>query len=192
MFKDWLGVVTAAGVLSLTLNACAADGAEDTSTTMMASTTTTQAEQDGEATQATGGGEPRTFGYWVMWSGCDGSGSGAGDTVLMVDLLSDPGITLGNEPVDDCSRAVDVLEGLGSEQGPILDLAAQLLTAELNISSGAVRCPAIDQATTAAQLTLQQVGFDWEEPSSLADDVLVGAQDLTEALASYNLGELCQ
>ena len=74
-------------------------------------------------------------------------------------------------------------------------LAAQLLTAQLNLAAGAEYCPAVDEAVQAAQLLLLSLGFDGSVGylglEQAPEDREI-ARFLVEQLAGYNTGSLCR
>lgn len=159
--------------------------------------------------QSSGGGEPRTPGYWLIWNACakgnqakvaQANGGRAAGWIVMEDLLSDPGVLLGELQVETCQQGVNLLRSMNL-QGAVMKgdaayaLASQLLAAQLNLAAGSEYCPASDQAVTAAQLLLLGLGFDGTgknlTPLSGSQD-LKTAEILTGQLASYNSGALCR
>ncbi|MHB1317167.1 MAG: hypothetical protein ACYCYF_00960, partial [Anaerolineae bacterium] len=63
-----------------------------------------------------GGGEPRSAGYWMLWNNCApenrakmarANGGRAAGWILMEDLLADPGILLGELPVETCAQGLN-------------------------------------------------------------------------------------
>ena len=70
-----------------------------------------------------------------------------------------------------------------------------MLGGQLNLATGAEHCPAVDDAVQSAQLLLLGAGFSGSGealgPAAPADDREL-AQFLTEQLAAYNVGSLCQ
>jgi hypothetical protein len=156
----------------------------------------------------TGGGDPRTAGYWLQWNACApdsraetarANGGRAAGWILMDDLLADPGILTGALEVETCQQGVALLQardlaGTDRSDDPAYTLAAQLTVAQLNLATGAETCAAVEQAIVGAQLLLVSLGFDGTG-GYLGPPV--GSQDretaliLTDQLAKYNSGALC-
>ena len=70
------------------------------------------------ATVSTGGGEPRTAGYWLVWNACAeenkadvavANGGREAGWILLDDLLADPGILLGDLAVEACEQGLRLL-----------------------------------------------------------------------------------
>ncbi len=159
--------------------------------------------------QSDGGGEPRSAGYWMLWNSCaednraDVAATNGGPEAgwyLMDDLLADPGIQLGELPVGTCTQGLNLLQGLtldGTDPGEdaAYPLAAQLLTAHLNLSLGSEFCPAAGEVLQVADLLLLTVAFDGISPALGADapaDQRQLAGEVTQLLAEYNAGGLCR
>jgi hypothetical protein len=147
---------------------------------------------------STGGGEPRTADNWVMWSTCgensqaataEQNGGRDAGWVLVDDLLADPGLALGGQPVSSCEQAVGIL--LGSDGSDAEVLASQSLTAELNLSVGAESCPAAEGVVQAARTVLGSPGATDASGPRLRDDQVELARELSTLLAIYNAGGLC-
>jgi hypothetical protein len=140
-----------------------------------------------------------------MWSTC-GEGSQAdvaaanGGTdagwILLDDLLTDPGVALGEYRIPACEAGVNLLEGSSVEgastDDPAYSLAAGLLTAELNLSVGAETCPAVEEAVVAGHVILASLGFDGEGRYLAEPGVAASAGSVIELLGAYNAGELCR
>jgi len=159
--------------------------------------------------QSSGGGEPRTGGYWINWSTCgensqaavaQANGGREAGWVILDDLLAEPGMLVGALPVESCPQAVALLQGHDAGGGdhtndPAYTLAGQLLAAQLNLATGAETCPAAEQAVQAAQLLLLSLGFDgaglYLGPPAANQDVET-ARILVEQLQNYNVGALCR
>ena len=156
-----------------------------------------------------GGGEPRTAGYWLLWNSCaEGNKAGVAAAnggrdagwIILDDLLADPGILLGDLPVETCEQGIRLLQvqDLGGEDrsGDVaFELASRLLAAQLNLAAGAEYCPAVDQAVQAGQLLLLSLGFDGSgQPLGLdqASEDREIALFLVEQLGQYNAGSLCR
>jgi hypothetical protein len=156
---------------------------------------------------ATRQGDPRTAGYWLLWNSCAeenragvaaANGGRAAGWILVDDLLADPGIQLGNYPVTTCEEGLALLQGrtaAGEEtDDPIYGLAAELLTAELNLDVGAETCPIAEEAVLGGHLVLGNVGFDGTGAYTAAtsDEIADAIPRLVELLQAYNRGELCR
>jgi hypothetical protein len=156
-----------------------------------------------------GGGEPRTAGYWLVWNACAeeneadvAAANGGRDAgwILLDDLLTDPGVLLGDLTVETCEQGIRLLqvqdlEGKNRSDELAFELAAQLLAAQLNLAAGAEYCPAVDEAVRAGQLLLLSLQFEGsgkvpgaDLPSEDREVVLF----LVEQLAEYNAGSLCR
>jgi hypothetical protein len=158
---------------------------------------------------AQGTGEPRGAGYWQLWNSCApdnrsetaaANGGRQAGWFIMDDLLQEPGILLGELVVATCADGLHFLQGqpLSGSVDPddvAYPLAAQLLAAQLNLATGAEHCPAVDDAVRSAQLLLVEAGFDGAGkalgPGAEPQDREL-AEFLTEQLANYNIGRLCQ
>lgn len=158
--------------------------------------------------QNSGGGEPRSPGYWLVWNSCvennqaetaRANGGRAAGWILMDDLLIDPGILIGALQVETCEQGSNLLnsknlQGLEMTNDAAYTLAAQLIAAQFNLVVGSEYCPASDQAVSQAQLLLLELNFDgtggYLGPPK-ADEKVEAARKLTEQLASYNTGALC-
>ncbi|MGD9146657.1 MAG: hypothetical protein PVI80_13925 [Anaerolineae bacterium] len=160
-----------------------------------------------EARAATGGGEPRTAGSWIVWNTCApenraetarANGGRAAGWILLDDLLADPGIRLGNHPVATCQEGLALLQGCtaaGEETGdPIYGLAAQLLAAELNLNAGGETCPIAEEAVLGGHLVLASAGFDGtgHTATTISTEMANAIPRLVELLEGYNRGELCR
>lgn len=159
--------------------------------------------------QSSGGGEPRTTGYWLVWNSCaEGNQAAAAQAnggreagwIILDDLLADPGVVIGTMTVENCTQGVNLLQGrdtAGGDHGndPAYRMAAQLLAAQLNLAAGAEFCPASDQAVQAGQLLLVAIGFSgsggYLGPPA-ANQEVVTADMLTDQLSNYNSGALCR
>lgn len=155
-----------------------------------------------------GGGEPRSAGYWLLWNGCApdnraemarSNGGRAAGWILLDDLLSDPGILLGELQVETCAQGLALLQardlqGEDHAGDPAYALAAQLLAAQLNLAAGSAYCPAAGQAVQAGQVLLLSLGF---QGSGAVLSVPAGGEEvdtarlLAEQLARFNTGKLC-
>lgn len=152
------------------------------------------------------GGDPRTGGYWEMWSSCGknsqastAKANGGRDAgwILADDLLADPGIEVGPLRVGDCAQGLRLLQnrtvdGSDRSSSPVFRLAGQLYTAELNLAAGARTCADLEGTAIAGQALLAKVGFDGSAIASwsMADDAT--ATRLAQRLAEYNAGGLCR
>lgn len=150
-------------------------------------------------------GEPRPPAYWMLWNACapenraemaaENGGRAAG-WVLMDDLLANPGISLGDLPVENCEQGLALLQGLTlSGEGtddPLYDLAAQLLAAELNLNLGAETCPVAEEAAVGGHMVLASVNFNGTGTYFTTVEVSEAVPRLLELLQSYNSGELCR
>ena len=217
MRKVWIGLL----VIGWLLVACGAPTADPTATatapppapTTVPATPTPTLPADAfsdlpeEARVARGAGQPRTAGYWALWNTCApenradvaaANGGREAGWILVDDLLADPGIQLGNYLVPACQEALALLQGrtaAGEETGdPIYGLAAELLSAELNMRAGSEICPIADEAALGGHLVLASVDFDGsgEYAAALSDETANAIPRLVELLAGYNRGELCR
>ena len=155
-----------------------------------------------------GAGEPRSAGYWLIWNSCAennqsetarANGGRTAGWIMMDDLLADPGILVGILKVETCQQGVNLLQirnlqGIEMKNDVSYILAAQLLSAQLNLATGSKYCSASDQAVSKAQLLLLELNFDGigsylGPPRS--DNKVENAQKLIEQLAQYNSGILC-
>jgi hypothetical protein len=155
-----------------------------------------------EARVATGVGEPRSSGYWVIWSSCGennraetaaANGGREAGWILLDDLLAFPGVTLGTHTVATCEEGVVILEA-SSDADPTQGLARQLLAAELNLSSGSETCEAAEEIVVVAHALLSSFEYAGTAHVPLpVDDKAIDSLDrLIDLLAAYNLGELCR
>lgn len=159
--------------------------------------------------RSSGGGEPRTSGYWLLWNTCTegnqaavakANGGRQAGWIVLDDLLEDPGILVGVLKVTSCEQGVNLLQArdlLGADRPDdnAYILASQLMAAQLNLAIGSEYCPASDEAVSAAQLLLLELEFDGQGSylgPPLASPDLETAKLLAEQLASYNSGTLCQ
>ncbi|HEY3408774.1 MAG TPA: hypothetical protein VGK53_11445 [Propionicimonas sp.] len=157
-----------------------------------------------ETRLSSGGPEPRSPGYWVTWSTC-GAESQAGIAtanggrpagwILLDDLLADPGMFLGRVPIEACDAAVAVLTDSATPraQPAVRVLARQLLTAELNVSSGAETCPAAEATIGLGQAMLTRL--DYHPDALFPQSSRVDSETATELalmLSDYNQGLLCR
>lgn len=159
--------------------------------------------------QSEGGGEPRSAGYWLIWNSCApdnrsetaaANGGRAAGWFIMDDLLEDPGILVGPLELRRCEEGLlllqgQPLQGVASPEDVAYSLAAQLLTAQLNLAANAEFCPAVDDAVQSAQMLLISAGFDGQGEmlgSGAPDEDRQLAQFLTGQLANYNTGLLCR
>jgi hypothetical protein len=157
---------------------------------------------------SSGTGEPRSGGYWLIWNTCAegnqsetarANGGREAGWILMDDLLSDPGVLLGEIEVENCEQGLNLLKsrnlcGIEMKLDAAYTLAAQLLAAQLNLATGSEYCPAFDEAVNQAQLLLLKLKFDatgsYLGPPLMNED-LETARVLEEQLTSYNAGTLC-
>ena len=155
-----------------------------------------------DARIAVGIGEPRSSGYWVIWSSCGennraetaaANGGREAGWILLDDLLIFPGITLGDHAVATCEEGVVILEA-SSDADPAHGLARQLLAAELNLNVGSETCPAAEETVAVAHAVLSSFGYAGTGHAPLpADDEAGGTlPPLIDLLAAYNSGELCR
>ena len=151
---------------------------------------------------AVGVGEPRSSGYWVIWSSCGednraetaaANGGREAGWILLDDLLAFPGVTLGDHAVATCDEGVVILE-VSPVAEPPEGLAQQLLAAELNLNSGSETCPAAEETVVVAQALLSSFGYAGPDGAPLsADEEAIDSLDrLVALLAAYNSGELCR
>lgn len=173
-------------------------------------TSTHIAELEGisrEARAAVGGGEPRTAGYWSILNSCApdnradvaaaNGGRGAG-WILLDDLIENPGIHVGEYTVETCEDGYHFLQR-DDQNGypthdPITRLAAQVLTAELNLNAGSESCPIAEKAVLGGHLLLTKVGFNGpgEYGNSLSEGTKVALTPVLNLLRAYNSGDLCR
>jgi hypothetical protein len=159
-------------------------------------------------------GDARTIGYWKNWSSCAQSSGkqytkakDAGNWSKTLDgnlpqLIGDlqlagaaaPG---GDSP--DCLKAVrildksDILTGKKMASDPAYNLAAQLLAAKMNITSGAEFCPAATTAIADAQALLDLINFTGTGTyaNTMTAAQKTQANTLAGILDSYNNNTLC-
>lgn len=172
-------------------------------------TTLTQDLPEGipaEARVSNGGGDPRTAGYWIIWSTCGennqsavaaANGGREAGWILLDDLLKNPGITVGDFAVATCEQGVNLFKArmaVGTlSDDPIYRLASEMLTAEVNLSTGSESCKAVEGALRIGHALLSSLGFDGSGEYLLAESKeLRVAREVTTLLASYNTGTLCQ
>jgi len=179
--------------------------------TEQAFTPTTHLENDpfadipAEARISNQSGEPRPPAYWMLWNACArdnraevaaANGGRAAGWMLMDDLLTDPGVSLGDLPVETCEQGLNLLQGLtydGEEtDDPLYDLAAQLLAAELNLNLGAETCPIAEEAAVGGHMVLASVNFNGTGTYFNTVEISEAVPRLIELLQGYNIGELCR
>jgi hypothetical protein len=152
------------------------------------------------ARTSTGGGDPRPASYWAVWNTCAPENradvAAANGYVLLDDILADPGIALGEHPVERCDEGVELLTGSSSDGattvGAAYVLAGQLLAAELNLNVGAESCPVAEEAVVGAHLILSTAQFDGVSASPLQGEASGSLDDIVDLLTAYNTGELCR
>ena len=162
------------------------------------------------AATAFAGGEPRTVGYWQMWNGCSESnrahvaaqnGGAAAGFYILDDLLPQ---RLGLLDVTTCQVGVDILgmravgaagkigDGEKMKSDAAYRLAANLLTAHLNMGAGAEDCRDVQDAILEAETLLLNIEFNgtgkYLGPKHPQYHM---ALDLEEKLVTYNTGKLC-
>lgn len=159
-----------------------------------------------EARISNGGGDPRTAGYWVIWSTCGennqsavaaANGGREAGWILLDDLLADPGVTVGDFAVLTCEQGVNLLERQMADgtlsDDPVYRLASEVLTAELNLSTGAESCTAVEGALRIGHVLLSSLAFNGSGEYLSADSrELSATQEVTTLLSVYNTGALCQ
>jgi hypothetical protein len=160
-----------------------------------------------EARIATRRGDPRTSAYWALWNTCApenradvaaANGGREAGWILLDDLISDPGIQLGDHPVTTCEEGLALLQGRNAAgedtSEPIYGLAAGLLAAELNLNAGAETCPIAEEAVLGGHLVLADAGFDGsgEYTAATSGEIADAIPRLVELLVAYNSGELCR
>lgn len=171
--------------------------------------TPSPAPTDASYAMSNGGGEPRGAAYWLLWNSCapdnraavaaSNGGRGMGWFILD-DLLVDPGVMVGNVEVLSCPQGLQLLQlqdvqGASHPDDPAYQLAAALLTAQLNLAAGAEYCPAVDDTVHLSQLLLLDIDFSaqGDYPAAIqAKNAAQAAAHLLEQLSSYNLGTLCR
>ncbi|MEA3503325.1 MAG: hypothetical protein U9R47_11150, partial [Actinomycetota bacterium] len=155
-----------------------------------------------DARVAVGIGEPRSSGYWVIWSSCGdnnraetaaANGGREAGWILLDDLLTFPGVTLGDHAVATCGEGVVILEA-SSDHDALLGLARQLLAAELNLNAGSETCPAAEETVAVAHALLSSFDYTGLDVTLLAldDDTIDSLERLIELLTAYNSGDLCR
>lgn len=157
---------------------------------------------------SSGGGEPRTTGYWLLWNSCaegnqaetaKANGGREAGWIILDDLLADPGILVGDLQVETCQQGVNLLQGQDlqgndRQNDPAYTLAAELMTAQLNLAVGSEDCTAANQAVQATQLLLLSLSFNGTQGylgPPVANQDRETALFLADQLAMYNSGELC-
>lgn len=156
-----------------------------------------------------GGGEPRSSGYWLLWNSCAQdnrsetaatNGGPAAGWFILDDLLELPGILVGELQVETCDQGINLLQrsdlaGVDRSSDAAYHLAAELITAQVNLAIGSEYCPAVDQAVAAGQLLLISQGFDGSGSylgPPVANQQVETVEILIEQLGEYNSGELCR
>jgi hypothetical protein len=153
------------------------------------------------------GGLALTIGYWKNWSSCSGGGqkpvldqkllaaANAGTPITLGLLVLNPN-TLGAATA--CRYAVNILNKTTIDgkkkmsSDPLFNMAAQLLSADLNVVSGAGTCAASTSAITQAHALLSKYKFDgntYTPKLTTADANL--ANSLATTLDKYNNNKLC-
>jgi hypothetical protein len=145
----------------------------------------------------------------MQWSTCGedsradvaaANGGRAAGWILLDDLLLDPGMGLGAQPVETCPQAVSLLaeqnmNGESRSNDVAYQLAAQTLTAGLNLAAGTESCLAVEEAYASAQALLAEIQFDgmgsFMGPPR-ASEAVDRAQQLAAQLTEYNTGALCR
>ena len=156
-----------------------------------------------------GGGEPRSGSYWLLWNTCaadnksDAAAANGGREagwIILDDLIQEPGILLGDLPVESCPQSLAILnqtdlQGEDKSNDALYQLASQVLVAELNLAVGAETCPAVREALLAGHSFLASYQFDGQgdylglgNPLKERDTVIFTVQQLGE----YNAGSLCK
>ena len=114
----------------------------------------------------------------------------------MDDLLTDPGISLGEYVIGQCADGLALLGGISIDgmisDDPIYALASALLAAELNLNVGAETCPAAEEAAVGAHLVLSNADFNGKGTYLLTDEAENALPKLVNLLTFYNNGTLCQ
>jgi hypothetical protein len=156
---------------------------------------------------ATGGGDPRTAGYWSMWNSCApdnraetarANGGRAAGWFIMDDLIDDPGLQLGDLRVETCEQGLALLhsqtEAGEQTDDPIYELASALLAAELNLGVGSKSCPIVEEAVFGGHLVLLSANFSGsgKYAAIITDEVANAIPHLVELLTTYNRNELCR
>jgi hypothetical protein len=153
------------------------------------------------------GGGPRTPSYWAIWNSCApdnkadvaaANGGREAGWILLDDLLADPGIQVGDYLLESCQGSLSLLESREQngeiQDEPAYQLAAQLLTAELNLSSGAETCPIAEEAVVGGHILLADMSFNGQGNYAdvLSNETLEAISTILELLEAYNNGQLCQ
>jgi hypothetical protein len=158
-----------------------------------------------EARKASRFGDPRMSGYWAKWNSCAqdnratqaaAHGGRASGWILMDDLISNPGIQIGDFQVKTCEVGLAILSRQTIDDKDynelVYELAKQLLTAELNLNTGAETCPISEEAVIGAHLVLSNAVFNGTgEYSVLSEEIASAIPRLVELLKGYNAGDLC-
>jgi hypothetical protein len=160
-----------------------------------------------EARQATRQGDPRPAAYWALWNTCASdnraevaaaNGGRVAGWILLDDLIANPGVQIGDYPVTNCEQGLTLLQGQNTQEdddtyNPVVDLAAELLAAELNLNVGAETCPIAEEALLGGHLVLTGIGFNGTgDYNTISDEFASASPRLVELLRSYNSGELCR
>jgi hypothetical protein len=153
------------------------------------------------------GGLALTIGYWKNWSSCSGgkqkpvldqkllAAANGGAPITLGLLVLNP-TTLGAGTA--CTYAVNVLNKTTIDgkkkmsSDPLINMAAQLLAADLNVVSGAGTCAASTSAITQAHTLL--TNYNWNgltyAPKLSSGDAAL-ANSLATLLDRYNNNKLC-
>ena len=165
-------------------------------------------ELPASARESTGGGGPRTTPYWKVWNRCapnnrsaeaESNGGRQAGWVLLDDFVSDPGVSVGDTIILTCNQGLDLLEGRdasGTDRSddPAYVLAAQVLTAELNLLAGAESCPAIEEVVVAGHILLSSIEFtgSGKYADRTTPRTVPLIEQTIELLTVYSAGELCR
>lgn len=181
-------------VLAVLASACSDD--PDVSTGGVVPATVPVSGVPDEVRVAVGTGQPRSPGYWQLWSSCgpdsraataEVNGGAEAGWFIVDDFLGPPAPEIADVPIDSCDRALAILTSGGE---PSFDgLAAQLLAAELSRTSGAETCDVAGQAQLAAHQMLRQRGY--AGPGSISVPLDPDAATVLDLLATYATGDLC-
>ena len=166
------------------------------------------AELPVEARVSTGGAEPRTPAYWAVWNSCApnnrseeaaANGGRQAGWILMDDLLTNPGVSVGDFVIESCEEGLNMLEALETSSAPrssewVYLLAAHVLSAELNLNVGAETCPAAEEAVIAGHFALSSAQFvgSGDYVITATPDIVDSAEAITRLLEAYGRGVLCR
>jgi len=155
------------------------------------------------------GGRALTIGFWKNWASCANSKGSqkpvldqtlakAEPTGIPIGILILHGSILTPDKAPDCLKAVRLLDKSTIDTGkkmasdPAFNMAAQLLAAQLNFTSGAGKCSAAVNAVNQAQALLAAINFNGIKHDKMSSTQITLANSLATTLDNYNNNILCR